>query len=223
MATRAHLKTHTRNALGIALVVFSALSLALLLRPSGVAATPPAPTSPTPTSAAPQAAPPSATRATSAQPAPAGSALPLKPEITQQAPPVDLTRATVVFATMPPATATVTWGRKSLGKITPGKPLVVVRPRDSGPLDVMVRATGYFPVQTRGHTFSDNRVMVKLTPLENESELLGYRAPLDAGVETQEETAAINALGGADGGVVQDGTTFRMVPATPNPSPLLMP
>jgi hypothetical protein len=45
----------------------------------------------------------------------------------------DPTTATIVFATSPPVSAMVFWGRKNLGKITGGKPLVVVRPRDSGP------------------------------------------------------------------------------------------
>src|SRR5690348_16557121 len=60
----------------------------------------------------------------------------------------DPNTATVVFVTVPNVTANVFWGRKLLGKILPGKPLVVVRPRDSGPLDVIVRTAGYLPVQT---------------------------------------------------------------------------
>jgi hypothetical protein len=95
----------------------------------------------------------------------------------------DPTHATIVFITSPNVTATVTWGKKLLGKILPGKPLVVVRPRDSGPLDVMVRAAGYLAVQTRAHTFSNSRVLVKLTTPEKKSELLGYRIPLEAGVD----------------------------------------
>ena len=95
----------------------------------------------------------------------------------------DPTHATIVFVTSPNVTATVTWGKKPLGKILPGKPLVVVRPRDSGPLDVMVRAAGFLAVQTRAHTFSNSRVLVKLTTPEKKSELLGYRIPIEAGVD----------------------------------------
>lgn len=199
--------------------VASMLALAALLTslPTDVAATPPLvpPTAPSP------ATPPAPTAAsTSSTPASATGA-----EATEEAPPVDPTHATIIFNTTPPATANVTWGRKKLGRITPGKPLVVVRPRDSGPLDVMVRAEGYLPVQTRAHTFADSRVVVKLTPPESISELLGYRAPLDAGVESPEQTAAINAIAGSDGGVPSpDNGTFRVVPATPPvPSPLLFP
>jgi hypothetical protein len=193
----------------------------LLLRPTDVGATPPAPVatgsteaqSPTaaPSQAAPTAAPVSSTAVPStAQP----------PATTVQPTP---TTATIIFATTPAVTAIVTWGKKLLGKITPGKPLVVVRPRDSGPLDVVVRAKGYLAVQTRAHTFSDNRVQVKLTAPDKKNELLGYRAPLDAGVEQPEETALLGP-GGGDAGVVAPPATFQMVPTTPPmQGPLLAP
>src|SRR5262245_687974 len=44
----------------------------------------------------------------------------------------------IVFTVLPSTKkATVTWGKKKLGMIGPRQPLVVQRPRDSGPLDVM--------------------------------------------------------------------------------------
>jgi hypothetical protein len=93
------------------------------------------------------------------------------------------TTATIVFATVPStAHATVSWGKKKLGKIEPGKPLVVVRPRDSGPLDVTVSAQGFLPVHTRAYTFNDGKVLVKLTPPDQINTLLGYRVPVDAGI-----------------------------------------
>jgi hypothetical protein len=140
----------------------------------------------------------------------------------------DPTTATIVFATSPPVSAMVFWGRKNLGKITGGKPLVVVRPRDSGPLDVIVRANGYLPVQTRAHTFSDQRVVVKLTPPEKKSELLGYKAPLDAGVDMSKE-AALEALADAGTPSPMAPPPFQVVPppaSAPAPagqSPLLSP
>jgi hypothetical protein len=82
--------------------------------------------------------------------------------------------------TVPPTDAVVTWGKKSLGRITAVTPLVITRPRDSGPLDVMVRAAGYLPVQTRAHTFSDSRISVKLTKPDEVNTLLGYRVPIQA-------------------------------------------
>ena len=94
------------------------------------------------------------------------------------------TTATLVFTTVPSsARAFVSWGKKKLGRIEPGKPLVVVRPRDSGPLDLTVRAEGYLPVHTRAYTFNDAKISVKLTHHDQMPTLLGYRVPVDAGLE----------------------------------------
>jgi hypothetical protein len=71
----------------------------------------------------------------------------------------------------------VLWGKKLLGVVAPRKPLVMVRPRDSGPLDVVVRADGFLPVQTRVYTFADSKLGVKLTTLDDKKTLLGYREP----------------------------------------------
>ena len=198
--------------------------------PGAQASPPPAPSPPAPApvgatpstpTATPGAAATSSTQAQAPSPATPATSVPAgTPPVTaaegaaESAPAPDPNTATVVFATMPPATAMVTWGRKKLGKITPGKPLVVVRPRDSGPLDVVVRAEGFLAVQTRAHTFSDNRVLVKLTPLENISELLGYRAPVEPPPLTPEQAAARNALAPVD---AQPASTFQVVPSQPSP------
>lgn len=89
----------------------------------------------------------------------------------------------ITFTVVPSQSkAMVYWGRKRLGMIAPRQPLVVERPRDSGPLDVIVRAQGFLPVQTRAYTFADSKVGVKLTPPDQKKALLGYReAPPDAG------------------------------------------
>ena len=55
------------------------------------------------------------------------------------------------------------------------------RPRDSGPLDVVVKSDGFVTVQTRAYTFADSKVAVKLTKLEEKNTLLGYREELPAG------------------------------------------
>lgn len=91
------------------------------------------------------------------------------------------TTARITFQTLPPVSASVTWGATKLGQIPPRESLVITRPRDSGPLDVIVRAAGYLPVHTRAHTFGDSRILVKLTTPEQQSTLLGYRVPIDAG------------------------------------------
>ena len=92
----------------------------------------------------------------------------------------------ITIQTVPPRKAMVKWGRKSLGMVPAPRPLVVERPRDSGPLDLVIRAPGLLPVHTRAYTFSDSRVAVKLTPPEEKNKLFGYRevtAPSpDAGV-----------------------------------------
>lgn len=91
----------------------------------------------------------------------------------------------ITIQTVPPRKAQVKWGGKLLGVIPVPRPLVVERPRDSGPLDLVIRASGYLPVHTRAYTFNDSRVAVKLTPPEEKSKLFGYReepvAPPDAG------------------------------------------
>ena len=62
----------------------------------------------------------------------------------------------------------------------------MLRPRDSGPLDVIVRSEGFIPVHTRAYTFDDSVIEVKLTPVEKMDSLYGYKQPLppppDAGV-----------------------------------------
>lgn len=83
----------------------------------------------------------------------------------------------IVFTTIPSAKAMVFWGKKRLGPIEPRRPLIVQRPRDSGPLDLMVRAEGFLPVQTRVYTFADSKIAVKLTPPDQKKTLLGYREP----------------------------------------------
>jgi len=84
----------------------------------------------------------------------------------------------IIFTLLPStATAKVLWGKKLLGVVAPRKPLYMVRPRDSGPLDVVVRADGFLPVQTRVYTFADSKLGVKLTTLDDKKTLLGYREP----------------------------------------------
>ena len=88
----------------------------------------------------------------------------------------------LTFRTFPQRRAAVTWGSKRLGFIDRGKPLVVDRVRDSGPLDVTVRAQGYITVHARAYTFNDANVDIKITPVDKKDTLYGYQQPLgDAG------------------------------------------
>jgi hypothetical protein len=81
----------------------------------------------------------------------------------------------ITIQTVPPRRALVRWGRKTMGSIPAPRPLVIERPRDSGPMDLVIRASGYLPVHTRAYTFTDSRVSVKLTAPEDKSTLFGYR------------------------------------------------
>ena len=85
-------------------------------------------------------------------------------------------KVNITLQTVPPRKAVVKSGNKVLGVIPVPRPLVVVRPRDSGPLDLVVRAAGFLPVHTRAYTFSDSRVAIKLTPVSEKNTLFGYRA-----------------------------------------------
>jgi hypothetical protein len=139
------------------------------------------------------ASPPAAPTATQAPPAASGT--PAEGASTGAAAPASgpaeppKTTAEITFTTNPSANATVSWGKTRLGVIGPKAPLVIVRPRDSGPLDVMVRAVGYLPVQTRAHTFGDSRIVVKLTKPDQTQSLVGYKAPIDAGIIPEESAS----------------------------------
>ena len=101
----------------------------------------------------------------------------------------------IVFTVLPSTKkATVQWGKKRLGVIGPQAPLIVQRPRDSGPLDVVVRAEGCLPVQTRAYTFEDSKVAVKVTPIDQKNTLHGYREEVPA---TDGGVPAANPDGGA--------------------------
>jgi hypothetical protein len=89
---------------------------------------------------------------------------------------------TLTFRTFPARPAAVWWGSKRLGFTDRRKPLVVQRPRDSGPLDVVVRSQGYLPVHARAYTFDDATIDVRITPVEKKDTVYGYQQPLtDAG------------------------------------------
>jgi hypothetical protein len=103
----------------------------------------------------------------------------------------------IVFKVVPPNRATVTWGKKKLGFIKPRAPLIVERPRDSGPLDVVVRAEGCVPVHTRAYTFTDTTVAVKVTTVDKKNTIFGYKEapPPDA------DGGAPAGQSGPDGGL----------------------
>ena len=88
----------------------------------------------------------------------------------------------------------VLWGKKRLGVIAPHQPLILQRPRDSGPLDLLIKCEGFVTVQTRAYTFADSKLAVKITPLDQKNTILGYREEVlptpDAGVPPATSTLA---------------------------------
>ena len=106
---------------------------------------------------------------------------PLAPSAMADAGPPLSPNVKITFRTVPLRRASVMWGAKRLGFID-RRPLVIERVRDSGPLDVVVRAEGYLPVHARAYTFDDATVDVRITPIEKKDTIYGYQQPLtDAG------------------------------------------
>ena len=100
-------------------------------------------------------------------------------ELIEAAPPAPPPKVKVSIRSTP-SHAAVSWGRKSLG-VTP---IVLERPRDSGPIDLILRAKGYLPTHTRAFTFKNDTVWSKLVRVEDKANLLGAKkdpAPLDVG------------------------------------------
>lgn len=103
----------------------------------------------------------------------------------------------IVFKVVPPNIATVTWGNKRLGIIKPKAPVIIERPRDSGPMDVVFKSNGYVTVHTRVYTFTNSTLAVRLTPLDKKNTIYGFReeaAPeADGGVPDSGAGAGIGA------------------------------
>jgi hypothetical protein len=142
---------------GAAAVVVGGLVLAVAR-----AQNPPAPAAPgisvVPVKPAPPAAPPEGEAVTETKEAPTS------------APTVR-----IVFKVVPPNIATVTWGNKRLGIIKPKAPVIIERPRDSGPMDVVFKSQGYVTVHSRVYTFTNSTLAVKLTPIDKKNTIYGFK------------------------------------------------
>ena len=82
--------------------------------------------------------------------------------------------------TSPRVKASVKYGRKRLGYT----PLKTKLKRNSGPVDIVIKAPGYITLNTRIFTNADTKLTVKLTKEEDANTLYGYKEkiPPDAGL-----------------------------------------
>jgi hypothetical protein len=158
-----------------------ALSAACSNSNSSPTATSSSPTAPPP---APAPAAPAPTPPTAPAPALPTSAATLASAHLSHDAGVPSSTVKIVFRTFPGRRGVVMWGGKRLGFVDRDTPLVVERPRDSGPLDVVIRVTDYLPVHTRAYTFTDSNIDVRITPLDKKDTIYGYKEPLppDAGI-----------------------------------------
>jgi hypothetical protein len=84
----------------------------------------------------------------------------------------------VKLVVTPAARGTVQWGRKKLADLQPGKMTIEVeRPRNTGPLDLLIRADGFLPHHVRLFTDRDDKLSVHLVRADQATGLLGYRHP----------------------------------------------
>lgn len=84
--------------------------------------------------------------------------------------------------------AHVVWGRKDFGLA----PLEIERPRDSGPLDLVVVAPGYLPLHARALTDRDDVLTLRLYAAAEAPQLLGYRPEAAAASESGSSTSPIS-------------------------------
>ena len=140
--------------------------------------------------------------------------MPATPEgATPIEPPAPAPPAKVKVSVRTTPKALVFWGKKSLG----ATPVILERPRDSGPMDLVLRQKGYLTVHTRAYTFRSDALSIKLTPLADADKLLGAKkAP-------QPEPATPGTVPSTSGTVPSvPGTVPSMpgtVPSTPGTVP----
>jgi hypothetical protein len=106
-------------------------------------------------------------------PAPAPAPSVADEELVEEAPEANPRSETVTIKLVaePSRKARVFWGRKDLGLA----PLELQRPRNSGPLDLLVVAPGALPLHTRVFTDRDDKIALRLVAESDAPSLLGYR------------------------------------------------
>jgi hypothetical protein len=132
-------------------------------------------------------------------PSSVGSARKAKPTDTSTAPVAEIVKAdddlqseereanplsetvTLTLSISPPVKAVVMWGSKQVARISPDHLTVELqRPRNTGPLDLEIRADGFLPHHTRLYSDRNDKVSVHLVRQGEASSLLGYRSSVAA-------------------------------------------
>ena len=117
-------------------------------------------------------------------------------------------RTTPSVAKGGPDKALVFWGKKKLGEI----PVTLERPRDSGPVDLVVRAEGFFPVHTRAYTVKNDVLYVRMTKLEDRMKLFGAKQEIETAPPGGE-----GVPGGVPGGEPSGATAAPPAAGVPPP------
>ena len=160
------------------------LALAVSCRQSPVDATAPLATGPAASTqvAAPSSKPESA-ETTAKAAAPASESVKADDDLQseeREANPLSET-VTLTLSISPPVKAVVMWGSKQLARIAPDNPTVELqRPRNTGPLDLEIRAEGFLPHHTRLYSDRNDKVSVRLVRPADASSLLGFRSSVAA-------------------------------------------
>ena len=106
--------------------------------------------------------------------------------------------------------AVVSWGKRVMG-VTP---LTFERPRDSGPMDLVLRAKGYLPLHSRAYTFRNEGLQFTLTRTEESGKLLGAKKAVDKLVAPKTAAAPTTDAGaGATPTAIGTGTAATGAPA----------
>ena len=88
--------------------------------------------------------------------------------------------------TEPRVYARVYHGKEFLGDT----PLKLVWAKDTGPLDVVLKAKGYLQINTRLYTYRNDKITVKMRKLEEANQLFGYKKKVKPKAEEGEQDSS---------------------------------
>jgi hypothetical protein len=97
-----------------------------------------------------------------------------EPEAKADAPAAPRSEVKLILRVVP-ADAEVWWGAKRLGIAKRGEPFEIVRPRHSGPVDLLLRASGFLPYHTRLFSDREEKLTVDLVRPDEARSLNGWK------------------------------------------------